>query len=636
MPDASSNHPTASRLAPLDSIDPGRPGFYRDLLRVVWDNRRDLPRAWSILNHGVCDGCSLGSYGLRDQVLDGVHLCAARLKSLRVNTMPELDPAALSDITRMSALAPEELRTLGRLSHPMLRRKGERGFLRVTWQEALDVVCKALRDPAPHELGFLAGARGLTNEDYYVFQKLARALGTNNADLCLPANHGADLFALKTTLGQGAPTCSLSDLIGTDLLIIFGSDLTNRQPIMAKYLRYATRNGTRILIVDPRQNYLAASEWAAGGAALAANLYPVRRGGDIAFINGVIKTLIVNDQLDRAFVDRHTAAFGALKDSLGAQPWEVLEQRSGVARADMQRFAALYGQARTSVLVYGHGLTRHGFAAENVRAVVNLALARGMVGREKCGLMPMRSASGTPGGNECGAAPDRFPGDFAVVDESARRFSNLWHHPVPSKPGLTAAQMIEAAQSRALKFVYVIAANLFATGLDHEVITTALRKVLVRAHQGIELDPSMLLEPAETVVLLPAQTLYEQRGGGTVTSIERRIRFTPEIPGRKIGECLPDWEILALIGRRSMPNGDKLFPFKGSLAIREEMSRVMPIYQGIEKLTREGDQLQWGGPRLYADGFTAMPLNRALFSAVEPPELESQKIHESESEKYHE
>jgi len=617
MPDAPFKQHAVSRLAPLDSIDPGRLRFYRDLLSVVWANRGDLQRAWNILNHGVCDGCSLGPYGLRDQVLDGVHLCMTRLKALRLNTMPALDPAALSDLTRICALAPEELRTLGRLSHPMLRRKGERGFLRVTWQEALDVVCKALRDPAPHELGFLAGTRGLTNEAYYVFQKLARTLGTNNVDLCLAADHGAGLSALKATLGHGAPTCSLSDFIGSDLLIIFGSDLTNRQPVMAKYLRAAMNAGTRILVVDPRRDYGAASEWPER-----ADFYPVRSGGDIALINGVIKTLLANDQLDRAFIDRHTAAFGALKDSLDEQPWEMLERCSGLTRADIQRFAALYGQARTAVIVYGHGLTRHEFVAENIRAVVNLALARGMVGREKCGLMPIRSASGAPGGNDCGAAPDRFPGGFTVAGESARRFSNLWHHPVPSKPGLTAAEMIEAAQSGALKFAYALGANLFAIGSDENSISTVLGKISVRAHQGIALDPSMLLEPVETVVLLPAQTLYEQRGGATVTSIERRVRFTPEIPGRDVGESLPDWEIPALIGRRSMPNGDKLFPFKGSQAIREEMSRVMPIYQGVEKLTDEGDQLQWAGPRLYADGFTAMPLNRALFSAVEPPELE--------------
>src|SRR5581483_3885178 len=457
------------------------------------------------------------------------------------------------------------------------------------------------------ELAFLAGARALTNEAYYVFQKLARALGTNNIDLCPPAAGDAGLAALRATLGHGAPTCSLADLVGADLLMIFGADLTNRQPVMAKYLRHAARAGTRILVVDPRADYGAAGEWSAsaGNAALARELYPVRSGGDIAFINGVLKTLIANEQLDRAFIDRHTAAFGALQESLAGQSWEMLEERSGLTRADMQRFAAFYGQARAAVLVYGRGLTRHACAGDNVRAAVNLALARGMVGRENCGILPIRSASGAPGGEECGAAPDRFPGGFAVTDESARRFSNLWHHPAPSRPGLAAAQMIEAARGGAIKFFYALGAELFDMGPDEEAIAAALGRVPVRAHQDIALDPSMLREPAEAVVLLPAQTRYEQRGGGTVTSLDRRIRFTPEIPGRRLGESFPDWEIPALIGRRSMPNGGKLFPFKDSQAIREEMSRVMPIYRGIEKLRSEGDQLQWGGLRLYADGFTA-------------------------------
>src|SRR6185295_15212952 len=132
------------------------------------------------------------------------------------------------------------------------------------------------------------------------------------------------------------------------------------------------------------------------------------------------------------------------------------------------------------------------------------------------------------------------------------------------------------------------------------------------------LNPAMLVDPQEAVVLLPGQTRYEQRSGGTSTSTERRIRFTPEIPGHRIGETLPEWEIPVLIGRKAMSNGDKLFPFDDTQTIREEMSRVMPIYQGVEKLVKEGDQLQWGGPQLYRGGFTAMRENRAVFTVLDP------------------
>jgi predicted molibdopterin-dependent oxidoreductase YjgC len=153
---------------------------------------------------------------------------------------------------------------------------------------------------------------------------------------------------------------------------------------------------------------------------------------------------------------------------------------------------------------------------------------------------------------------------------------------------------------------------------DPEFVAAALGKVRVRVHQDIVLNSSMLLDAEEAVVLLPGQTRYEQRSGGTSTSTERRIRFTPEIPGHRIGETRPEWEIPVQIGRKFMPNGDKLFPFDDTQSIRDEMSRVMPIYRGIEKLKKEGDHLQWGGPFLFKDGFASMLDNRARFTALDP------------------
>jgi molybdopterin-dependent oxidoreductase alpha subunit len=633
MPFVKSNDTLRSRLIPFGLDGQTKPQHYREMLGVLWENRSELPYAWNILNHGVCDGCSLGPYGLRDNVLDGVHLCMSRLKLLKLNTMAALELSTMNDVNRLRSLEPEQLRSLGRLSHPMVRRKGERGFLRVSWQEALDVVCKSIHNTAPHEMSFLATSRGLTNEVYYVFQKLARVLGTNNIDLSSRLCHAASVSGLKSTLGYGAPTCSLSDFIGTDLLVIFGSDLPNNQPVTAKYMHYAKKAGTRIVVVNPMRVYGLERYWlpsvassAMFGTELMDDFFQVGSGGDIAFINGVLKTLIANDQLDRKFIARHTALFSQLKTALEQQSWEMLEQRSGLTRADMQRFAILYGQARTAVIVYSIGLTQQEFGVDNVKAVVNLALARGMLGREKCGIMPIRSHSGVQGGGECGAEPDKLPGGFAVSHDSARRFSNLWHHPVPSNPGLKAPAMIEAAHNGEIKFLYSIGGDLLESMSDARHVAEALSRVPVRVHQDIVLNTSMLLDAEDIVIILPGQTRYEQRSGGTSTSTERRIRFTPEIPGHKIGETLPQWEIPILIGRKSMPNGDKLFPFNDTQAIREEMSRVMPIYQGIEKLTREGDQLQWGGPRLFSEGFTAMPLNRALFTALEPPDCRAEPV----------
>ncbi|HEY6996896.1 MAG TPA: molybdopterin-dependent oxidoreductase, partial [Candidatus Binatia bacterium] len=295
-----------------------------------------------------------------------------------------------------------------------------------------------------------------------------------------------------------------------------------------------------------------------------------------------------------------------------------LEQGSGVSRAAMQEFAIQYGAARSAVFVYTGAFTECEFATAKVQAIVNLALARGMLGRDKCGIMPLGAESSAQAGGECGAEPDQFPGGFFVNEQSARRLSNLWRHPIPSNPGLTLSAMMDAAYAHQINFLYCLGADPLETVADNYA-AEALSRVPIRVYQDLVLKPSMLLDSADVVVVLPAQTRYEQRTGGTCTSTERRIRFTPELPGHRIGEARPEWEILSLIGRKSMPNGDLLFPFNDSQAIREEMSRVMPIYQGIDKIRKEGDQLQWGGPQLYRDGFSTMPGNRALFTALEPP-----------------
>lgn len=620
-----SNDTLLSRLVPFGLVGQTKSQHYREMLGVLWENRKEIPYAWNILNHGVCDGCSLGPYGLRDNVLDGTHLCMTRLKLLKLNTMAALDMSVMSDVARLRKMEPEHLRSLGRLPYPMIRRKGERGFLRVSWDDALDLVCQSIHNTAPHEMSFFATSRGLTNEVYYVFQKLARVLGTNNVDLCSRLCHAASISGLKLTLGIGAPTCSLSDFIGTDLLVIFGSDLANNQPVTTKYMHYARKAGTQIVVVSPMREYGLERYWvpsvvgsAIFGTKLMDEFFQVRVGGDIAFINGVLKALINSNRVDQKFIDKHTWGFAELKAALKEQSWEMLEQRSGVSRGQLQRFADFCARARTAVLVYSMSLTQHEFGVDNVKALVNLALSRGMLGREKCGIMPIRCHSGVQGGGDCGSEPDKFPGGFGVNEDTARRFSNLWLHPVPSNPGLKVPQMIEAAHRGEIKFLYSIGGNLLETMPDPKFVAEAMAKIPLRVHQDIVLNASMLLDPEKAVVVLPGQTRYEQRSGGTSTSTERRIRFTPEIPGHRIGETLPEWEIPVWIGRKTMPNGGKLFPFDDTQAIREEMGRVIPIYQGIEKLTKEGDQLQWGGPYLYKDGFTAMPGNRAQFSALDP------------------
>src|SRR6266496_2528829 len=150
----------------------------------------------------------------------------------------------------------------------------------------------------------------------------------------------------------------------------------------------------------------------------------------------------------------------------------------------------------------------------------------------------------------------------------------------------------------------------------------ALKRVLLRVHQDIVMSSQMLVDPGQEVILLPAATRYEQRGGGTETTTERRIIFSPEIGGPRIGEARTEWEIYLDLARRVDPDRAHLVEFPNGRAIRKEVARVIPFYQGIERLRRTGDQVQWGGERL-CDGWVFPTADgKAHFTTVRPPELD--------------
>src|SRR5258708_3065829 len=234
------------------------------------------------------------------------------------------------------------------------------------------------------------------------------------------------------------------------------------------------------------------------------------------------------------------------------------------------------------------GLRQYEFGVDNVRMVVNLALARGMIGKEYCGILPIRGHSGVQGTAECGADADKLPGAVDVNDENCARFERAWNHPIPHRRGLRAAHLLDRAGTDGLDLLYLVGANHLETMPDRKHAEKALENVGLRVHQDTVLSPTTLLDAREAVLVLPGQTRYEQRSGGTSTSTERRVRFTPEIPGPRIAEAKPEWEIPALIGRALRPTHLSLFSWKDTVEIRSEMASLMRLYSGIDRLQKEG------------------------------------------------
>jgi len=596
-----------------------KPNHYLEMARAAWENRDQLGFAWRILRDGVCDGCALGTSGLRDWTMEGVHLCMVRLELMRLNTAPALDPALLADVSKLEGLGSRALRARGRLPEPMIRRRGERGFRVVPWEEAYEAAAERIRAADPTRFAVYLTSRGILNEHYYAAQKAARAMGTNHVDNSARLCHAASTVAMKGTLGHGATTCSYADWLGTDLIVFFGSNTPNNQPVTMKYLYHARQRGTRVAVVNPffepgLRHYWVPSvpESAVFGTRFADEFFAVDTGGDLAFLLGVFRVLAAEGWLDHDFVAGSTAGFEEARAHVERLEWERLERESGTTRSEMARFARMLAGARSGVLVWSMGLTQHAHGVDTIRALVNVGLARGWVGREKVGLMPIRGHSGVQGGAEVGCAP-------ALDPAQRRRYEEVWGFPLPGAPGLTAAEMVAAAYRGELDVFWTVGGNFLETLPDPPAVARALERVGTRIHEDIVLSPMMLLPAKEAVILLPATTRYESPGGGTETSTERRIIFSPEVPGRRVGRARPEWEVFGEVAARVRPDLAEKVRFRSSLAIREEIARAVPLYAGIERLRSKGDEIQWGGARLYAGGRFETPDGKARFSVVSPP-----------------
>ncbi len=608
-----------------NGIGQQKPNHYLDMVKVAWANRAHPKYAVDVLTKGACDGCALGVAGLHDWTIDGIHLCTTRLRLLEINTADPVEPIILSDVAALEGRTGAQLRALGRLGHPMRRRRGEPGFTRIDWEEALELLASAIGEAGGDRCALYLTSRGVTNESYYVAGKAARAMGIGSVDSAARVCHAPSTLGLKDTIGVAASTCSLTDIIESDLVVLWGSNPANNQPVLMKYLYLARQRGCRVVVVNPYpepglDRYWVPSnlESAIFGTKMCDLHVPVRPGGDVAFANAALKLLIERGAVDEAFVAGHTEGWDDVVARLERQPLDELLDAASLERAHVEAFVDEYAGARAAILLWSMGITQHRDSVSSVQAIVNLGLARGNVGRDGAGLMPLRGHSGVQGGAEMGAYATALPGGVPVTPETAAALGARWGFPIPDRPGRTAPEMIEAAERGELGVLWVSGGNFLDVLPDPPRVVRALERVPLRVHQDVVLTSQMLVA-GDDVLLLPVATRYEQEGGGTETTTERRIIFSPEIP-RRVGEARSEWRLFANIAARVRPDLAGAFAWPTNQALRAEIADVVPLYRGIEGLAATGDQVQWGGRHLCAGGEFPTLTGRARFTPLDPPD----------------
>lgn len=341
-------------------------------------------------------------------------------------------------------------KTYTRLTHPLVRDSRDEPFRRATWEEALD---RAARGLARNRgaFGMFSCARA-TNEMNYVAQKFARVvMGTNNVDSCNRTCHAPSVAGLSAAFGSGGGTSSYEEIEHTDVIVMWGSNARFAHPIFFQHVLKGIRNGARMYAVDPRRTSTA--EWAESWLGL-------NVGTDIPMAHAIGREIIHAGLANEAFIARATTGFEEYKALV--EPWtlSLAEKVTGVPAAAIRELAHAYARAERAQLCWTLGITEHHNGTDNVRALINLSLLTGHVGRYGSGLQPLRGQNNVQGGGDMGAIPNRLPGFQDILDPGTRlKFESAWDTVIQPHYGLNLTEMFEAMEDGTLKAVYCIGEN---------------------------------------------------------------------------------------------------------------------------------------------------------------------------------
>lgn len=448
-------------------------------------------------------------------------------------------------------------------------------FRQASWSEALDAAAGGLltlkQQHGPQALAGFGSAK-CTNEEAWLFQKLVRTgFGNNNVDHCTRLCHASSVAALMECLGSGAVTASFMQALEADVVILTGCNPAVNHPVAATYFKQAAKQGTEIIILDPRGQALDAY------ASLSVRFTP---GADVALFNAILHVIVAEKRYNAAYIDAHTEGFEALKRNVDQSTPEAMSELCGVAPETIRDVARRYATAENAMIFWGMGVSQHTHGTDNARCLISLALACGHTGRAGTGLHPLRGQNNVQGTSDAGLIPMVLP-DYQPVGDAQLRaaFEALWQTPLPQTPGLTVVEVMNAIHAGEVRGMYILGENPAMSDPDLTHARAALGQL-----EHLVVQDIFFTETAQFAdVILPASAWPEKEG--TVTNTNRQVqlgRMALPLPG----DAKPDGWIIEQIAERFGLRWHYPHPRDVFAEMRQGMASLNHI--SWERLQREG------------------------------------------------
>jgi molybdopterin-dependent oxidoreductase alpha subunit len=579
-------------------------------------------------SRNACKTCAVGMGGQKGgMVNERGHFPEVCKKSLQAQ-VSDMQAAIPEDFWRTFSIAqlqkfsPRELETRGRLVQPVLYEQGQQYYRPISWDDAFTRLARKLKQLTADETFWYFSGRS-SNEAGFLLQLFARMYGTNNVNNCSYYCHQASGVGLMSSVGSATATLVLDDVEQSDLVFVIGGNPPSNHPRLMTTLMHVRRHGGEVIVINPVvetglvkfrvPSNVRSMLW---GDAIASLYVQPHIGGDLALLTGVAKRVDEMGAQDETFLRNHCEGYETWLARVRATPWSEIQEKSGVTQRDINAIAERYAGAKNAVFSWTMGVTHHVHGVQNVQAIANLALMRGMVGRPNAGLLPIRGHSNVQGIGSMGVMP-------RLRDAIFNRLVEHYGVTLPTTPGLDTLGCMEGADAGQLKFGFCLGGNLYGSNPDAHFAAQSLSRLDTLVYLNTTLNTGHAHGLAAETIILPVLARDEEPQPTTQESMFNYVRLSDGGPRRLEGPR-SEVEVIAHLAEQTLGSQGPLDwrSMHNTGTIREAIAKVVPGFEPIADIDRTKKEFQIAGRTFHQASFPTST-GRAVLHAHDLPDLMS-------------
>lgn len=600
-------------------------------IRYTFKKAREAGGTWKLYRalrtKNACKTCALGMGGQKGGMVNErgsfPEVCKKSIQAM----VSDMQVAITADfwsrfsIEQMKRWTPRQLEVSGRLIQPVLYEAGASHYRTITWSEAFQRIVDKLKKIHPDETFWYFSGRS-SNEAGFLLQLLARLYGTNNVNNCSYYCHQASGVGLGMTLGTGTATVTLDDLEMSDCVFVIGGNPPSNHPRLMTTLMHLRRRRGKVVVINPVKELglvrfrIPSDPWSLFfGSSIASTYVQPHIGGDLGLLTGVAKAVVELGGHDVAFLREHCRNANEYLRQLGLTPWDAIEQTSGVSKQEIFDIAQTYIRSKNVVFSWTMGITHHAHGVQNVQAIVNLALLRGMVGRPGAGLMPIRGHSNVQGIGSVGVTPK-------LRDEILQNLRDKFQLELPTQPGLDTLACTEAAHDGRMKVGFCLGGNLYGSNPDATYADQALSNLDLLVMMNTTLNTGHVHGLAKETIILPVLARDEEPELTTQESMFNFVRISDGGP-RRVPGPRSEVQVIAELGRHLLgaQSGVDWSDMERTHSIRKWIAQVVPGYAQVSEIEKDKKEFQIPGRTFHKPEFKT-PDGKAVLTQHELPPLQ--------------